>query len=80
MSLKATLGNSTWLDDNRAAMLDLFPKTWTLMSNFNVLRFGFGLKLLGVDWRSYDELTNVLVFCERAGLLLRDGLNIRRAT
>ncbi len=73
MSLRETLGNRQWLKDNEKGLKSLFPDTWTLDANLCMVRVGFGLKLLGVDWRSDEELIKVLVFLEKTGLLLRQN-------
>lgn len=71
--LRATLGDEAWLRSNEGALKALLPKTWTHMGNLNGMQIGFGLKLLGVDWRSQDEFGRVMLFLERAGLLLRQN-------
>jgi len=78
MGLQDTLGNEEWLKKNEDAIKNLLPETWTHMHNLNGLQIGFGLKLLGVDWRSEDEFGRVMLFLERTRLMLRDGLTVRR--
>ena len=78
MSLQDTLGNENWLRKNEDAIKKLLPETWTHMHNLNGLQIGFGLKLLGVDWRSEDEFGRVMLFLERVRLMLRDGLTVKR--
>lgn len=80
MTLKQTLGDGGWFAKNRDALRAILPETWTLMANLNLLQIGFQLKLLGVDWRSADELTRIMVYLERTGVMLRDGNLVRRAT
>lgn len=46
------------------------------LPNFT-LKVGFGLKLLGVDWRSEKELIKCLVFFEKIGLIERFGMDIQ---
>ena len=77
--LAATLTNAEWLRTNRQALLDMLPETWTLVENVNLLRIGFKLKCLGVDWRSDDEFASIMVWLEKSGHMLRDGRNVRRA-
>ncbi len=77
-ALAATLGNTEWVEDHKEELKDLLPATWTHATNFNPLKFGFGLKLLGIDWRSQDELALVLAWMEKTGFLLRNGLQLKR--
>lgn len=48
------------------------------MNNLNGPRLGLQLKLLGIDWRSEDESGRVIVFLERIGFMLRDGMMVKR--
>ena len=78
MSLKDTLGNEKWLRENEAKIRDLLPPTWTHMENLNGLKLGFGLKVIGVDWRSEDEFGRVMLFLEKIGMLQRqNGYQVR---
>jgi hypothetical protein len=79
-TLQNTLGSKTWVSANREKLRKLLPETWTHPANFNVVGFSFQLKLLGVDWRSEEELATVFAFLERTKILLRDGILIRRST
>lgn len=65
--LEQTLGNETWLRENEAALRRLFPDTWTHVHNLNILRIGFKLKLLGVDWRSVEEMKTILKYLQKIG-------------
>jgi hypothetical protein len=80
MSLQDTLGNQEWLKKNELKIKDALPETWTHLGNSNIngLQIGFQLKLIGIDWRSEDEFGCVMVFFEKIGLLLREGLLIKR--
>jgi hypothetical protein len=78
MTLQDTLGNEDWLRKNEDAVKKLLPETWTHMQNLNGLQIGFGLKVLGVDWRSEDEFGRVMLFLERVRFMLRDGLTVKR--
>lgn len=73
MTLADTLGNKEWLKANEAAIRALLPETWTHMENLNGLRLGYGLKLIGVDWRSEDEFGRVMLFLEKTGMLQRQN-------
>lgn len=77
--MKDTLGNEQWLRDNEVKIRELLPPTWTHMENLNCLKIGFGLKLLGIDWRSKEEFGRVMVFLEKIGMLQRRNVyQIRR--
>lgn len=78
MNLQNTLGNEAWLKENEAKIKDLLPKTWTHVNNLNGLQLGFGLKLLGLDWRSEDEFGKTMLFLEKIGFILRDGMTVKR--
>lgn len=71
--MNTTLGNPRWLRDNETKIKDMFPKTWTHMDNLNIVSMGFKLKLLGVDWRSKDQLLKSILFLERTGFLIRQN-------
>lgn len=79
MNLADTLGNEKWMAENADKIKALLPETWTHMQNINGLQLGFGLKLLGVDLKSEDEFGKCMLFFERTGLMLRDGMLVRRA-
>lgn len=77
-AIKGTLGSSEWLRSNEAGLKALLPPTWTHVENIDALKIGFGLKVLGVDWRSQDEFAKVMVFLERIGILQRqNGYQVR---
>ena len=78
MGLKDTLGNEQWLKDNEAAIHELLPDTWTHMNNLNGLQLGFKLKQLGVDWQSENDFGKIMVYLEKIGMMLRDGMTVRR--
>lgn len=75
--LQETLGNQDWLRQNESALKNLLPKTWTHAQNLEVMKIAFNLKLLGVDWRSEDEFGKIMVYLEKIGILLRDGLTVK---
>lgn len=78
MNLQDIIGNEQWLRENEDALKELLPTTWTHMSNLNGMQLGFKLKLLGVDWRSEDEFGRIMLFLEKVGLMLRDGMTVKR--
>jgi hypothetical protein len=76
--LKSTLGNYDWLTKNEAALKRVLPETWTHIENLNGLQMGFNLKLIGVDWRNEEELSQVMIFLEKVGLMQRqNGYQVR---
>jgi len=79
MNLADTLGNEKWMAENADKIKALLPETWTHIQNINGLHLGFGLKLLGIEWRSEDEFGKCMLFFERTGLMLRDGMLVQRA-
>ena len=80
MRFRSTLGNKAWMSANRDALRALFPATWTLNTNVNWLAFRFNLKLLGVDYRTEEEVGQIVVFLTKVGIVIGDGQNIRRCT
>lgn len=78
MNLKDTLGNIDWLRANEDAVKKLLPETWTHMENLNGIKLGFGLKLVGIDWRSEDQFGKVMLFLEKIGFMQRqNGYQVR---
>lgn len=75
--MRDTLGNDEWLRENESAIKKLLPGAWTDMHDLSPLQLGFQLKLMGIDWRSEQEFGAVMVFFEKAGFLLRDGLTVK---
>lgn len=67
-SLQETLGNAQWLIDNYPKLRELFPTARTQADLEFLTRLGFRLKVVGVDWRSNDELLQVMLLCHHLGL------------
>lgn len=78
MELQDTLGNEAWVRANEDSIKDMMPDTWTHMKNLSCLQLGFKLKLLGIDWRSEAEFGKIMVYLEKIGLLLRDGMAVKK--
>jgi hypothetical protein len=78
MSLLETLGNEAWLRANEQKVKDMLPETWTHVSNLNGMQLGYRMKLLGIDWRSEEQLAKVMVFLTKTGFLLMNGQTVRR--
>lgn len=79
LNLNNTLLDPVWVGANRKILLDLLPETWTHIANLNLVRIGYTFKLLGIDWRSNEDLAQCFALLERGQLLLRDGVLLRRA-
>lgn len=71
--MRDTLGNKQWVKENEDKLKAMLPKTWTHMNNLNPLQLGWQLKLLGVDYRSTEELAKVLVYLEKIGIMIRQN-------
>ena len=63
------LRDTTWLKSNEKRLKEIFPKVWTHSANMNMLGVGYRLKLVGIDWRSQDQLASVLTFLTRIGIV-----------
>jgi len=77
MSLRDTLGNNEWMTSNKDCLRNIFPKVMTDIHNLNGVQLKYRLKLLGIDWRSDDELVKIMIYLERVGIIERDGKCIR---
>ena len=75
--LDTTIRNPEWLKKNEQAIKNIFPKTFTHMHNLNGLQIGYQLKLIGVDWRSEEEFSGIMVYLEKIKIILRDGLTVK---
>lgn len=73
------LTDINWLKENETGIKNLLPETWTHVQNVSVLKIGFGLKLLGVNWQTEDELSKILVYLTHLGMIERDKMLIRRS-
>ncbi len=72
-TLNKTLGNVSWMRENEESLKKLLPDTWTHMNNLDGLKIGFGLKLIGIDWRSDDDFGAVMVWLEKIGIMVRQN-------
>jgi len=75
--IENTLLNLNWLRKNEAKILEILPQTWTHIDNLDPVKLGYQFKVIGIDWRSNEELTAVLCLLEKIGITLRDGYTIR---
>jgi hypothetical protein len=78
-TLLSTLGNPQWVAANAHAIKAMLPETWTHIANLNGLQIAFRMKVLGIDWRTEDEFAKCMLFFERAGLMKRDGVLVKRS-
>lgn len=75
--LKKILSDPDWVRENEPKIKELLPETWTLMTNLDPLKIGFGFKLLGIDWHNEDEFGWVMVYLEKTGILQRKDYLVR---
>lgn len=78
MNIKDTLGNEVWVCRNEQKIKDLLPETWTHIQNLSAMKLGFEFKVLGIDWRTDDDFAKIMIFFEKVGILLRDGMTVKR--
>lgn len=64
----ATLGQEQWIKDNAIKLTQLFPAEWTAIREINGLKIGFNLKLLGIDWKTNEEFSRVMVLLDKIGI------------
>lgn len=67
--------DSNWIKLNQAALRQALPDSWTNVQNLDFVRIGYQLKLLNVDWRSYEELARIMAKLEQLHFLIRDPRN-----
>ncbi len=84
MSLQL-LKNTRWLKTNEESLKALFPRTWTHSANINWMQVRFKLKLIGIDYRSEDDIAKILTFFTRIGIveirnMTDDTAQMRRST
>ena len=80
--LRITLGSENWLRAHEGEIKKLLPATWTHAENLaqdkSIVRIAYGLKLLGIDWRTFDEFDSVMRYLEKLGILQRqNGYQVR---
>lgn len=76
-TLKATIGNDEWWAANEDKVKAILPAKFTDLRDLKGLHLGFGLKLLGIDWRSDEEFGGVMILFEKIGVLQRLGTQVR---
>lgn len=69
MNLSDTLYNPVWVADNQGSILSMLPENWTPVDEHAALKTGFALKLIGIDWRTSDDLGFVMATLQQLGFL-----------
>lgn len=67
--VQSTIGNVVWLGANEEKVRALFPAEWTHFPDLNTLKLRYGMKLIGIDYRSEQELNTILVFLTQIGIV-----------
>ncbi len=70
--LEKTIGNDEWLKVHETELKALFPADWSHACRVSMLKIGWELKLLGVEWRSEIELINIFVYFGKIGIVEHD--------
>lgn len=73
--MKNTFSDEQWLRENESAIKAIMPKTWTHIDNLNGVQIGYGLKLLGVNWRNKCEFGEAMTFLVKSGIVLMNSNN-----
>lgn len=68
ISLRATIGDSQWMQANQASILEPIPSSWVSADELG-LPFGYRLKVLGVNWTTTKDLMITFMYLERLGLV-----------
>jgi hypothetical protein len=68
--LRSTLGSAAWVRQHQGKLCALIPVIWTRANEPEfLLRFGLGLKLLGVNWSDPGELLVAIHWLDHIGLV-----------
>lgn len=68
LRLRPTLGDPEWLKTNHQSVMQALPTTWTSAADGDfLLRFGFAIKCLGVEWREMSEVVLALAWLQKLG-------------
>lgn len=59
-------------------LLRQLPTDWVDIGPDFLVRFGFQLKLAGVDWREITDVAVIMTFFEEKKVIVRDVLRMRR--
>jgi hypothetical protein len=67
--LRPTLGSPEWIQQNRTKMSLALPSSWIAAKDESfLLRFGFALKIAGVQWTEQADLLIALQWLNRIGI------------
>jgi hypothetical protein len=67
--LRPTLGSKNWIQQNRSKVSLALPASWVAAKNESfLLRFGFALKIAGVQWTEQADLFIALQWLDRIGI------------
>jgi hypothetical protein len=75
--IEDTVGNLKWVQDNEEDIKKTLPQTWTHAANIQMMKFGYDLKLIGVEWTAIEQLPAMMLWFEHIGILLRNGAHCR---
>lgn len=64
-----TFDNYEWLRANEDKLRNLVPEAPTLIDLTFFMRLGFGLKLMGVEWNDYDQVSDICSILTRFGVM-----------
>lgn len=73
------LTDEAWLRIHEADLKKPLPINWVKPNSTLLLRMGWNLKLLGIEWRSDEELIKLMVYLEQIGIIQRQNLEEIRA-
>jgi hypothetical protein len=69
LRLRKTVGNRNWMRLYWRAVMSGIPQQWTEWDTGAMLRFGFHLKTLGVDWSGEQDLALCLAWLSHLGIV-----------
>ena len=76
--LQETILNIDWLAENEKTLKEIYPKHYTSMRMICPVVVGMHLSLLGVPYRSAEELQFIVYLLQRTGILLTKNMLIKR--
>ncbi len=54
------LWKNDWVAENRGNIEELLPSDWQEMDQILAIQIGYGIKCMGVDWRSNQDFGDVM--------------------
>jgi hypothetical protein len=76
--LQETIADPLWVKENESKLKGIFPETWTHLSNINPMQLMYQSKLVGIPWRSEQELATILAFLTKIGIVEVKDMLARR--